>query len=164
MVFLSTQKRDKKFILNLTILTVLFEIIYDLYSFDKFLYIKLQSPVFSLLLGAFFTLAWKYFDFKKIIRLPLVALYIFISIYSGVDYGFLIGILFVVLNFLEPNRKGQSLFSFAVLIPGASMALAPIFYYFYNENNNRKNYNSSLNFIFPIIALLLWRLRILILR
>lgn len=164
LVFLSAQKRDKKFILNLTILTVLFEIIYDLYSFDKFLYIKLQSPVFSLLLGAFFTLAWKYFDFKKIIRLPLVALYIFISIYSGVDYGFLIGILFVVLNFLEPNRKGQSLFSFAVLIPGASMALAPIFYYFYDENNNRKNYNSSLNFIFPIIALLLWRLRILILR
>lgn len=164
LVFLSTLKRGKKFVLNLTIVTFIFEIIYDLYSFDKLIDIKFQSPVFSLLLGAFFTLAWKYFDFKKIIRLPLVILYIFVSIYSGVDYGIIIGILFVVLNFLEPNRKGQSLFSFAVLIPGASMIFAPLFYYFYDENNNRKSYNSSLNFIFPIIALLLWRLRILILR
>lgn len=164
LVFLSARRADKKFILNLTVVTVLFEIIYDLYSFDKFMDIKFQSPLFGILLGAFFTIAWQYFDFKKIMRLPLAALYIFISINIGVDYGFIIGILYIILNYLEPNRKGQALFSFAICIPGASMVVAPIFYYFYDENNNRKNYNSSLNFIFPIIALLLWRLRILILR
>lgn len=162
LVFLSVKKLGYKYLIRLILPVFIMEVVYDLYSFDKFLNISLNSPAFMLFLGGIFTLLW--IKSKNIVlKLVLCLLFGLTSIYIGVENGIVIAILFMVLNLFDPNRLSQALFSFVVLIPGASQAITGLFYFFYDEYFNRKRYNYYLNFIFPIIAFLIWRLRLLIL-
>lgn len=162
LVFLSVKKLGIKYLTRLIPPIFIMEVVFDLYSFDKFFEFRFQSPAFALILGGLFTFLWLRLN-SGLLKLLISILYAYLSIHIGVESGIIIAILFIVLNIFEPNRLSQALFSFVVLIPGASQALTGIFYYFYDEYFNRRKYNYFLNFIFPIIAFLIWRLRLLIL-
>lgn len=162
LVFLSVRKLGLKYLIRLTFPVIFIEIVYDLYSFDKFFEMQFQSPAFIILLGGFYTFIWLKSN-NFIVKTLISLLFLYGSIYIGVENGVVIAILFIILNIFEPNRLSQSLFSFVALIPGASQALTGVFYYFYDEYFNRRRYNYFLNYIFPFIAFLVWRLRLLIL-
>lgn len=155
--------KDKKFSYKLIAPVLCYEIIYDLYAFDKFFEYKFQSVAIAFLLGALYSALYRKYEEKWWVNVFLSIAFLVISAVSGIDKGVIIAAIFVILNFFENNLKAQSLFSFVASIAGGGMVLGNVFIYFYDGYYNRKRIDDYLNWIFVIVALLVWRIRVIIL-
>lgn len=160
---------EKKYLLRLVLLAVLSEPVFDLLCFGKLIYIRYQSVMVTLFLGAVMCMLMKKLP-KVWMKLPVVIPFFFLAELAGSDYG-AGGILMIAMFMLTrelPLRPlwQVPLFGLLCIYMGdwtvhllwrpmpiqwfAMAALIPVLLYNGKKGINKKWLNRSMNLFYPV--------------
>lgn len=159
----------KKYLLRLVILAVLSEPIFDLMCYGRLIYIRKQSVMVTLLLGAAMCMLMKKLP-KFWMKLPVVIPFFFLARLAHCDYG-AGGILMIAMFMLTHDLPYRWLWqvplfgllciymgSWAVKLPWRSvpaqwfavLALVPILLYGGHKGNKNKALSYAMNLFYPV--------------